>query len=262
LVFLVDGEDGAVGVESDVEGFGALDEDVREGLFLGQRYSLEFHHLEDGEEGDDHGVTRRAGVEKFDQADGARVAGEDLAAELRDHLRDGEDVVLKLDADNFFFAFEDLLEDADEIDEGDDEFAFGAFIVVQGFVRVGPDVFFDLLFLVEELRGVFEFFVLDEALDEFFARIGGLFLGRSQRIGREKHFGLDVDERGGHVDEFGGDVDVLNFELVEVGEVLRGDEGDLDVVDVHFLLFDEVEQEIEGTLVHGDGDFVGCRHGS
>src|SRR6202035_1625246 len=84
--------------------------------------------------------------------------------------------------------------------------------------------------------------------------------GGGERVGREEHFGFDVDERGGHVDEFGGDVDVLNFELVEVVEVLRGDFGDLDVVDVHFLLFDEVEQEIEGTFVHRDGDFVGRGH--
>jgi hypothetical protein len=119
-----------------------------------------------------------------------------------------------------------------------------------------------LLALVEELRGVFEFFVLDEALDKFFTRVGGLLFGRGERVGREKHFGFDVDEGGGHVDEFGGDVDVLDFELVEVVEVLGSDSGDLDVVDVHFLLFDEVEQEVEGTFVHGDGDFVGRGHGS
>ena len=124
-----------------------------------------------------------AGFEELDEADGAGVAGEDLAAELRDHLGDGEGVVLQLDADDFFFAFEDLLEDADEIDEGDDEFAFGAFVVVEGFVGAGPDVFFDLLALVEELRGVFEFFVFDEALDEFFARVGGLLFGGGEGSG-------------------------------------------------------------------------------
>ncbi len=126
---------------------------------------LELDHFEDGEEGDDHGVAGGAGFEEFDEADGVGVAREDLAAELGDHLRDGEDFVLELDAGDFFFALEDLLEDADEIDEGDDEFAFGAFIVVEGFVGLGPDVFLDLLFLVEELGGVFEFFVFDEALN-------------------------------------------------------------------------------------------------
>ena len=83
-----------------------------------------------------------------------------------------------------------------------------------------------------------------------------VFFG-GQGIGREKHSGFDVDERGGHVDEFGGDVDVLDFELVEVVEILGGDFGDLDVVDVHFLLFDEVEQEVERTFVDGDVDAVG-----
>ncbi len=39
---------------------------------------------------------------------------------------------------------------------------------------------------------------------------------------------------------------------MEVVEVLGSDFGDLDVVDVHFLLFDEVEQEVERTFVDGD----------
>jgi hypothetical protein len=57
------------------------------------------------------------------------------------------------------------LEDSHQIDEGDYQFAFGAFVVVEGFVGAGPDVLFDLLLLIEELRGVFVFLVLDEALD-------------------------------------------------------------------------------------------------
>jgi hypothetical protein len=180
-----------------------------------------------------------------------------LAAELGDHLGHGEGFVLELDAGNFLFSLEDLLEDANEIDEGDDEFAFGAFVVVERFVRLGPDVFFDLLALVKELGGVFEFFVLEETLDQFFAGIGGLLFGRAERVGREKHFGFDIDERGSHVDEFGGDVYVLNFELVKVVEILGGDFGDLNVVDRHFLLFDEVEQEVERTFVEGNVDAIG-----
>ena len=49
---------------------------------------------------------------------------------------------------------------------------------------------------------------------------------------------------------------------MEVVEILRSDFGDLDVVNVHFLLFDEVEQEVERAFVHGDGDFVGRGHWS
>ena len=264
LVLLILGVDaeGTGFVEGYVEALCFLDQDFAELFFLDEEDGLELDHFKDREESDDHGVAGGAGFEELNEADGIVGAGEDLAAKLGDHLRDGEEFVLQLDAGNFFFAFEDLLENTDKVDEGDDKFTFGAFIMVQGFVGLGPDVLLDLLALVEKLRGVFEFFVFDEALNEFFARVGGLLLGRSQRVGREKHFGFDVDEGGGHVDEFGGDIDVLDFELMEVVEVLRSDFGDLDVVDVHFLLFDEVEQEVERPFVHGDGDFVGGGHWS
>jgi len=66
--------------------------------------------------------------------------------------------------------------------------------------------------------------VLKQALDEFFARIGRLFLGRSERVGREEHFGFDVNERRRHVDEFGRDIHVELFKFVKVVEILRGDE--------------------------------------
>src|SRR5712671_2549238 len=68
--------------------------------------------------------------------------------------------------------------------------------------------FIDLLFLVQELRGVLEFFVLHEALDQVGARVGGLLFRARERVGREQHFRFDVDQRSGHVDEIGGDVHV------------------------------------------------------
>ena len=83
--------------------------------------------------------------------------------------------MLQLDAGDFFAAIEDLLEHFYQVNERDDQIAFRAFVVVERFVRLGPDIFFDLLLLVEELRGVFEFFVFDEALDEFGARVAGDF---------------------------------------------------------------------------------------
>jgi hypothetical protein len=156
--------------------------------------------------------------------------------------------VLQFDAGNFFFAFENLLEDADEVDERDNEFSFRTFVVVEGFVRLGPDVFLDLLSLVEKLGGVLEFFVLQEALDKFFARVFSLLVGTGQGVRREKHLGLDVDKRRRHVNELRGHIYVELFELMKIVEVLRRDLGDLDIVNVHFLLFDEVEQEIERTL--------------
>src|SRR5271165_468078 len=238
LILGVDAE-GARFVEGDVEGFGFFNDDFAELLFLGEEDRLELDHFEDGKEGHDHGVAGGAGFEELHEAYGIVGAGEDLTPQLGNHLRDGELFMLELNAGDFFFALEELLEDTDEVDKGNNEFAFSAFVVIKGFVGFGPDVFFDLLLLVEELGGVFELFVFDEALYEFFTRVGDLLFWRGQGIGREKHFGFDVDESGGHVDEFGGHVDVELFELVEVVEVLGGVCGDLDVVNVHFLLFDE-----------------------
>ena len=113
MIFGVDVEDGAVFVEGYVEGFGFFYEDVGELIFLSQEYGLEFDHFQDGQEGYDHGVAGGAGFEELDEADGGGVAGEDLRAELGDHLGYSEDIVGQLDADYFFFALEDLLEDAD-----------------------------------------------------------------------------------------------------------------------------------------------------
>ena len=58
-------------------------------------------------------MARGAGFEEADEVDAGIVIGEDLAAELSDHLRDGELFVLQLDAGDFFAAFEDLLENFD-----------------------------------------------------------------------------------------------------------------------------------------------------
>ena len=96
---------------------------------------------------------------------------------------DREGGVLQVDAHHFFAALQDLLEDFDEIDERHDEIGFGAFVVVERFVGPGPDVFFDLLLLVEQLGGVLEFFVFDQALHKFGAWVGGQFF-RCPRAGR------------------------------------------------------------------------------
>jgi len=164
LILLVDLADTALLVEDQIEHLVLAKKDSAKLLFLHEGDGLELDHFEDREEGHDHGVARGAGFEELDEIESVVFAGEDLRAELSDHLRDGEFLVAQLDARDFFAALEDLLEDFYEIDQGDDEVGVGAFVVVEGFVGLGPDVFFNLLFLVEELGGVLEFFVLDEAL--------------------------------------------------------------------------------------------------
>ena len=114
----------------------------------------------------------------------------------------------------------------------------------------------DLLALVEQLRGALEFFVLDQAMHQIGARVFQL-LGTGQRIGRQQHLRLDVDERRGHVNEIGRDVHVQLLELVEIVEILARDLGDRDVVDVDFLLLDQIEQQIERAVVGIEMNFVG-----
>ena len=181
LVFGVDAESAGF-IEGEIEGLGFLDDNVAKLLFLGEADRLKLDHFEHRKKRDDHGVTRRASFEELNEAYGTSVASKNLRTKLRDHLRDGVGFVLQFDAGNFLFAFENLLEDADEVDERDDQFAFRTFVVVERLVRLGPDVFLDLLTLVEKLGGVLEFFMLQEALDKFFARVFSLLLGTGQRV--------------------------------------------------------------------------------
>ena len=122
---------------------------------------------------------------------------------------------------------------------------------------IGPGGLFDLLLLEEHLRGGLEALVLEEALDEFAARVFGFAAEDVGGVAREQGLRLDVDEQRGHVDELAGGVDVDLLEVVGVLEELAGDAGDGDVVDVDVLLADEVEQEVEGAVVdlaYGDGE--------
>ena len=203
-------------------------------------------HFQHGEQGDDHRVPGFAGLEKFDERNG--IVGDDQAlAQPVHHLRDGDGIVAQAELRDFFAAFKNLLESFDQVNERDDQLALHFVAAVKRFIGVRPDVGFDLLLLVEQLRGILEFFVFEQAVDEFVARVR--LVGGQQRVHRQEQFGFDVNQRGSHVDEVGGDVYVERFELVKVVEILLGDFGDGNIVDVHLLLADEIEQEIERAFV-------------
>ncbi len=121
--------------------------------------------------------------------------------------------------------------------------------------RIAPRGGFEHLLFEQHLRGVLEALVLEQPLDQFAARIFGGVVGPGGRA-RQEHFALDVDEQRGGVDEIAGHIHVAGAELVDVGQKLRRDFGDGDVVDIDVLLADEVEQQIERAvvnLVHEDG---------
>ncbi len=102
---------------------------------------------------------------------------------------------------------------------------------------------------MQHFGGGLEALVLEQAVDQFLARI---FLGRNFlecRIARQQHFRLDLDQRGRHVDEFGGQFDIHRQRLLHEVEVLRRDLRDGDVVNVDLLLADQVEQQVERPIV-------------
>ncbi len=94
------------------------------------------------------------------------------------HLRDGNRIVVQLEFGNFSCAVRAPAgRRFDQVDQRDDQFALGFVGAVERLVRVRPDVIFDLLLLIEQLRGVLEFFVLEQAMHQVVARILGLLLG-------------------------------------------------------------------------------------
>lgn len=158
----------------------------------------------------------------------------------------------------FLEAFEDVLEGADEIEDGNFREGgrfFGGFIA--GIGLVGETALLIELAEGQETGGIFELFVFDELADEFPARIIVLdvFFGRLF-VAREKGSGFQIHQIGSHDDELGSEVDVQELEGVDVIEILLGDFLDGDGVDIQLVLFDEVEQEIERTLEDFELDFV------
>ncbi len=73
---------------------------------------------------------------------------------------------------------------------------------------------------------------------------------------RQEHPGLDVDECGRHLQKFTGQVDVEVLDQLDVLQVLLGDPGDGNVVDVHLFLADQMQQEVQRPLKVGQSHLV------
>ena len=103
------------------------------------------------------------------------------------------------------------------------------------------------MFLHQHLCGGAEALVLQQTVDQLHARI--VKRPARVRITRQQHLRLDVDQGRGHVEELGADVDIHLASLIEIRQVLRGDGGDWDVLDVDLLFADQVQQQIQGALI-------------
>src|SRR6185369_12053459 len=98
--------------------------------------------------------------------------------------------------------------------------------------------------------GVLEFFVFDELADEFPTRIFALVfaLDDDLLVYGQQFAALDIHERRGHHEKLAGDLQVELAHEVNVRDELRGELGEVDLVNVHLLLLDEIEQQVERAL--------------
>src|SRR6185437_3469796 len=180
------------------------------------------------------------------------------AAQVRDHLPDGDRLLVDLDHGPRAYALEHLLERLHQVNDVGGDLRFGAFRLHElTDCGVRTHRVFDLLLLEKHLSGGLELLVLDQPVHQFRARVFLRFRGDG-RIARQQHLRLDVNQDRGHVDELGRNINVQFSEAFYVGQILRSDLRDGDVVNVDVLLADEIEQEIEWAFVDiGDADGEG-----
>jgi hypothetical protein len=118
------------------------------------------------------------------------------------------------------------------------------------------------LALAEMSGGVLEFLIFDELTHQLPA---GIFLLRLffrwLHAHREQAAALDVDEVRRHDHETRPRLEIERLERVHELQVLLRDPLDRDVVDIHLILLDEVEEQIERSLEDLELDLVFAGHG-
>ena len=113
---------------------------------------------------------------------------------------------------------------------------------------IRPYGLFDLLLLHQHLRRRLKALVLKQPVDQLQSWI---FFSRGRiGIARQQHLRLDVDQQRRRVDELGGNIHIELLHRLHVFQVLLGDLRNRDVVDVDVLLANEVEQQVERSVVH------------
>src|SRR6185503_14127734 len=200
---------------------------------------LQADQLEQGEEGQDHGRLRLLGCEQLEELQ--RLSLAQHRQQLLHPLLDALALVLHLVGEQRLPPLQQFLERADQVVEAGLDHLLAR--IVEGRQRaVGPDPGggADLALLVQQPRRLLVALELEQAPDQLLARILRVFFSlRLRGAHRHQHLRLDVDEGSGHD---------------HVLPVLARDGGNGDVVDVHLVLLDEVEQQVERALELGQPD--------
>ena len=100
---------------------------------------------------------------------------------------------------------------------------------------------------VSEFKGhVFVHLVFQQLLNQFCSGI--LFLAVLVHFLGQQHLALDVDQRRRHHQEFTHDIHVFPLHLPDVIQILRRNLYDRDIIDVYFIFFDQMKQQIQWTF--------------
>ncbi len=155
-----------------------------------------------------------------------------------------------------FVADDDLLENRQQIEDRRADLG----VVVVRFDRAAfENGLFDGRTLIKHLSGRLEFLVFKKLIYEFLSRIFKLFfIRRRQRIARQQHSRLDLDQRRRHHDKVSRDRDVETFHQPDVFDVFVSDLCDRDVEDIRLLLLDQIQKQIKrpGKLAELDLQLV------
>ncbi len=103
--------------------------------------------------------------------------------------------------------------------------------------------------MLQHLRRVLEALVLQQPLHQFAPRIFRSIFGPRGRA-RQQHLALDVDQQRGRVDKLARHIHIARLQLVHIGQKLRRDLANRNVVDVDVLLANQVQQQVERPVIH------------
>jgi len=113
--------------------------------------------------------------------------------------------------------------------------------------------------LVQQLRGRLELLVLEQPPNQRLPRILHRLIALGGIRPRKQHPGLDVDQRGGHDQELADGVEVELLHQLYIFEILLSNQGDRNIVDVHLVLLNEVNQQIQRPLERLELDGIRVR---
>ncbi len=107
-------------------------------------------------------------------------------------------------------------------------------------------------------RGVLELLVFDQLADQFPAGVLAVLFGVNLRLllDGQQFPAFDIHQRGGHHQKLAGDFQVQHPHRFDVFNKLGGQLREIDFVNVHLLLLDQVKEQIKRAFKDLEFDLI------